>query len=128
MIDQDSTHHLRRHSEEMSPTTPIDISLVDEPEIHLVNQGGGLECVADPLASKLSCRDPTQLRVDQRQQFIDCARVTTTPQGQYRGDIRLRRHLRFQIVESEAFSIETLPQDRKARLALGRTGGSLRDL
>ena len=33
---------------------PIDVALVDEPHIHLVHQGGGLECVATALASKLT--------------------------------------------------------------------------
>ena len=66
---------------EVSSIPPVAVSLVNESQIHLVNQGGRLEGVADPFASKLSPRDPAQLRIDPRQQLIERTLVTTTPLG-----------------------------------------------
>ena len=71
---------------------PVDLALVDEPQIDLVHQGRRLERVADALASKLTGRDPTQLRVDERQQLIERALVAATPVAEERRDVAGRGH------------------------------------
>jgi hypothetical protein len=63
----------------VSPTPPINVALVDQSQIHLVNQSGGLKGVADSLAAKPTGRDPAQFRVDQWQQPIERALVAATP-------------------------------------------------
>jgi hypothetical protein len=37
VIDKDSAHDLRGHAEEVRPIPPVDVALVNEPQIHLVN-------------------------------------------------------------------------------------------
>jgi hypothetical protein len=61
------------------PIPPIHAPLVNEPQIHLVHQGRGLERMAGSLTPKMPRRHPTELRVDQRQQLIECALVTSAP-------------------------------------------------
>jgi hypothetical protein len=87
VIDQDPAHDLRCGSEKVRPVPPIDVALVDQPQIHLVHQGGWLECVADTFASKLTCCDPTQLSVHERQQLIERALVAATPIAEKRRDV-----------------------------------------
>jgi len=79
VINEDPAHDLCCHSEKMSPTPPIDVALVDQSQIHLVNQGGGLKGVADALAAQPTGRYPAQLLVDQWQQPIERALVAATP-------------------------------------------------
>ena len=86
VIDQDPAHDLRRHAEKVRPILPIDLPLVDEPEVHLVDQGRGLQGVVGPLAPKLARRHATELRVDQRQQLIERSLVAATPIAEQRRD------------------------------------------
>ena len=92
VIDKDPAHDLRRCTEKVRPIPPIDLALVNESQIHLVHQGGRLECVADTLASKLPCCDPTELPVHERQQLIERALVAATPVAEERRDIARGRH------------------------------------
>jgi hypothetical protein len=98
VINEDPTHDLRCHSEKVSSTPPIDVALVDQSQIHLVNQGGGLKGVAGSLASKPTGRDPAQLRVDERQQLVEGIGVTAPPFSQKRRYVGPGRHVDPQIV------------------------------
>jgi hypothetical protein len=92
VVDEDPAHDPRGHSEKVSPIPPIDVALVNESQKHLVHQGGGLERVAGSLASKLTCRNPTQLGVHERQQLIERALVAAAPVSEERSDIAGRGH------------------------------------
>ena len=64
VIDQDPAHDLRRDAKEVRPILPIDLSLIDEPQVDLIYQRRRLQGVVGPLAAKLAHRNPTQLRID----------------------------------------------------------------
>src|SRR5438105_4692174 len=49
VVDQDSAHDLRRRAKKMRSILPVDMTLINEPQIDLVNQCGRLEGVVDPL-------------------------------------------------------------------------------
>jgi len=70
MVDQDPAHGLRRDPEEVRAALPSNRPLIDELEKGLVDEGGGLQRVIDPLASHVACGQPPQLGVDDRKQLI----------------------------------------------------------
>ena len=70
-VDEDAAHHLRGHAEEVRAVLPAHLRLVDEPEVRLVDEGRGLEGVADALAPQVAGGEPPQLRVDERQQVFE---------------------------------------------------------
>ena len=53
VVDQDAPHHLRGDAEEVRATLPGDAILAGEPEVRLVDQGGGLQRVVRPFAAKI---------------------------------------------------------------------------
>ncbi len=79
MIDQDPAHDLRGYAKKMGSALPVDPTLVDHAEIHLVNQRGRLQRVADSFHPKLARCDAAQLRVDEWQQLIKRNAVAATP-------------------------------------------------
>ena len=51
MIDEDPPHHHRGHANELGAVLPVvHLPLVDQPEIRLVHERGGLQGVVEPLA------------------------------------------------------------------------------
>jgi hypothetical protein len=70
MIDEDPAHDLRGDTKEVRPIQPVDLPLVDEPQIRLVYECSRLQGVPDTLPSKLARGNPTELRVDQGQQLL----------------------------------------------------------
>jgi hypothetical protein len=64
VIDQDAPHDLRRHAKEVRPILPIALSLVDEPQIDLVDERGRLERVVHSFHPELPVGDATELRID----------------------------------------------------------------
>jgi len=71
VVDQDSAHHLRSDTEEVRTILPVDLALVEEPQIDLVNQRGRRQRVIDPLVSELPCRNPPKVLVHGREQFAE---------------------------------------------------------
>jgi hypothetical protein len=45
VVDEDATHHLGRDAQEMGAVLPDDALLIDEAQVGLVNERGGLERV-----------------------------------------------------------------------------------
>ena len=111
VIHENPAHHLRRNAEEMRPIPPVALPLVDQAQVELVNERGGLQREATPFAAKLAYGHATQLRVDERQQLVEGIRVTTPPFGQKRRYVGPGRH----VVEREAFSIENPAAFRNRR-------------
>ena len=87
VIDQNPAHDLRRHAEEMRPILPIDLALVDDAQIHLMNQRGRLQGVADSFHPKLARCNAAELRVDEWQQLIKRSAVAATPINEERRDV-----------------------------------------
>jgi hypothetical protein len=61
VIDQDPAHDLCRDTKEMRSILPIDLALVDEPDVHLMNEGRRLQGVVGPLVSKLARGNAVEL-------------------------------------------------------------------
>jgi len=67
-IEENPPHRLGRGGKEMAPTVPVlDFGHVDQPELHLVDQGRGLECLARLFLGQLGRRQLPQLVIDQGQ-------------------------------------------------------------
>src|SRR5262245_41057287 len=66
MIDQRAPHQPCRETKEVRAILPGHVSPVDQTEVYLVDQGGGLECVPRPLSPHVPSGQPTQLGVDER--------------------------------------------------------------
>ena len=65
MINQNSAHHLRRHTEKVRSALPIYRMLFDQLEISLMNQSGGLQSVVASLMTHVASGQTAQLPVDQ---------------------------------------------------------------
>ena len=89
-VDQDPPHDLRGNAEEMSSTPPIDLPLIDEPQVCLVDERRRLQGVPQPLAAKLAPRDMAQLAIHERQQLIERTVIPAAPVVEQRRDV-LRR-------------------------------------
>ena len=90
MIDQDPAHDLRRDAKEMRPILPVDLALVDEPDIHLMNKGRWLQGVVGPLVPKLARGNAAKLSIDEREQLVERSPVTATPIAEQRRDVARR--------------------------------------
>jgi hypothetical protein len=63
VIDEDPAHHLGRNAKEVCLTVPINLTLVDEPQVHLVNERRWLQRMVGPFAPKLAGGYATELRI-----------------------------------------------------------------
>ena len=71
LFHQDPPHGLGRRCEEVPPAVPVLRLLdVDQPNIGLVNQRGGLQGLPRPFVGKLRGGQFTQLFIDQRQELL----------------------------------------------------------
>ena len=118
VIDQNPAHHPRRNAEEVSPISPVGVSLVGQTQVQLVNERGRLQRRGTSVTAKLACGNATQLRVHERHQLIQSIGVTASPFSKKRRHVGSGRHVDSQIVERCAFSIE-------ARLAFSQLIGAL---
>src|SRR5262245_13134950 len=89
VLDEDAAHGLGRGSEEVTAAVPV-LGLFDvhQPQVRLVDQGGGLEGLVRLLLSQPLGRQPAQFVVDQRQEFRGGGGVALLDGGQDARDIR----------------------------------------
>jgi len=73
VLDEDAAHQLGGDAEEMGAVFPIDAGLIDQLEVGLVDEGGGLECVIGALAAHVGTGDAAEFVVDERQKLIGSA-------------------------------------------------------
>jgi hypothetical protein len=92
VIDQDPAHDLRRDTKEMRAIPPIDLALVDEPDVHLMHKGRWLQGMVGPLVPKLARGNVAELRIDEWQQLIQRSLVAATPIAEQRRDVARRGH------------------------------------
>jgi hypothetical protein len=79
MVHQDSAHHLGRQGEEVRSILPIGVTLVDESEVRLVDQGGRLQNVPGPFVSKSGRRPAAQLLVDDGDELVPRGEIASCP-------------------------------------------------
>ena len=68
----------------MSTALPLDALDLDQPEVGLVDQRGGLKRVIGPLAAHVTGGQATELLMDERKQLIQGRFVTPAPSLQQR--------------------------------------------
>src|SRR5262245_7142391 len=79
MIHQDATNDLRCHSKEVRAILPLDASLIDEAEIGVMHESGGLQRMSAILVTHIAASDAVKFVVDERHQLIACCRVALAP-------------------------------------------------
>ena len=86
-VDQDAPHGLGGRGEEVPAAVPVPGLLpAHQPEVGLVDQGGGLERLARLLLGQLLGRQLAQLVVDERQELLGGVRVALLDRVQHPGD------------------------------------------
>src|SRR5581483_5388511 len=64
-LDEDAAHGLGGRREEVGAAVPVvGLTAADEPEVRLVDQGRGLQCLTGPLPGELVGSQPPQLAVE----------------------------------------------------------------
>ena len=79
VIHQNAAHRLSRNGEEAVAVRGGELTLLQETEVDLVDEGGGRERVAGRLATKLSAGHLTQLIVDERHQSLQRVVIACAP-------------------------------------------------
>jgi hypothetical protein len=92
VVDEEPAHDLTRHPVEMRAAPPVDPSLVDQFQVGLVNQCGGLEGMVGAFAPQLAGGDAAQFVIDERQQSVERARITSRPVVEQPGEVAGRSH------------------------------------
>jgi hypothetical protein len=81
IVHQNVTHHLRGHGEELRPVLPAYVLPVDQPEVSLVDQSGGLQDMAAPLGRQVPGGDLMQLLLEDGRQLFHCRYRSPPPQA-----------------------------------------------
>src|SRR5262245_25577595 len=87
VIHEDASHDAGRDGEKMRAVVPRDRLAVYEAEIGLVDERGGLEAVARPLAGHAAPRDVSELLVDERNQLRKGSFVALPPGEEQASDM-----------------------------------------
>jgi hypothetical protein len=70
VFDQDAAHGLSGRSEEVAAAVPVRFRLgADDSQVRLMNEGRGIERLANRFVGQSVCRQPSQLVIDQRQEL-----------------------------------------------------------
>jgi hypothetical protein len=79
VIDQDPAHDLGGHTKKMRSIPPVDLTLVEDAEVHLMDEGCCLQGVIGTFVSELAPRDMSELCIDDRQQLMERGPFAATP-------------------------------------------------
>src|SRR5215211_7622617 len=79
IINENSTHHLRRDGEKVRPVIPFNISLIDESDKCFVDQCRSLKRVAGSLAIHVVVSKTVELAVDQRRHAVKGRTIAFAP-------------------------------------------------
>ena len=94
MIDEDAAHDGGRDGEEVRAVAPLHAPLIDEPQVALVHERGGLERVLASLAAHGALGVPAQLLVDRGDEPVRRGLVAASPGEEEPGDVRRLRRRR----------------------------------
>jgi hypothetical protein len=78
---------LRRHAEELAPVLPLDATLVDESQVHLVHERGRLQRIASAFTPEVGGSAPMEVAIHQRHHAIARRNVTVSPRVQQRRNV-----------------------------------------
>src|SRR5688572_15879589 len=65
VVNQDAAHHLRSHAEEMCAVLPGHLSLINQTQVSLMDQGRGLQCVIGAFASEIITCQTAEFAIDE---------------------------------------------------------------
>jgi hypothetical protein len=85
VVDEDASHYLSRDGEEVRAVGPLNVSLIDEPDVSFVDQSRGLQSVTFALTAHVAARKAMEFVVDKRIQLIERGLVSFTPRGEELG-------------------------------------------
>jgi hypothetical protein len=91
VLDQDPSHGFGRGGEEVAAAVPARVAGADEPEVRLVDQGGGLEGLAWLLLGQLAGGQLPQFVVDQGQEPRSGSGIASLDGREDVGDVIHRR-------------------------------------
>jgi hypothetical protein len=94
VVDEDAAHGLGRDAEEVRAVLPLHLALVDELEVRLVDEGGGLEGVVGALAPQVARGELMQFAVDEREQVLQRVAVAAAPFQEELCNVGCGRHKR----------------------------------
>ena len=86
-VHEDAPHRLSGHRKEMGAILPAHALVVDQAQVGFVDQRGGLQAVAGPLALHVVVRQTVELVVDDRGQLGERALVPVGPRTEQRADV-----------------------------------------
>ena len=87
-IHEHAAHHTGRHREEMRAILPLHVTDIDELEVRLVDERGGLEGVPVSLVPHVAPGDAAKLRMDYRDELLESGFVSLPPCHEEVGDLR----------------------------------------
>ena len=79
MIDEDAAHDAGRDGKEVRAVLPIDAGGIDQPQVGLVDERGGLVAVAFVFTGEAAARDLAELLVHDRHQRFESGFVAVPP-------------------------------------------------
>ena len=79
VVNEYVAHERRGNGEKMAFILPLDLSLLAEPQVHLVHERGGLQGVILPLAGHVVPGQTPQLLIHDRGQLIEGCSVSLAP-------------------------------------------------
>jgi hypothetical protein len=71
VVDQDAAHDLGDHAIELRAVLPVGAALIDEPQVHFVDQCGRIQRVLAALSAQASCGHTPALIVDERKDAFE---------------------------------------------------------
>ena len=79
VVNQNPSHELCRHGEEVGPVLPAHALVIHEPQVSFVDQGGGLQTVAGALPPQVVPGEPAQFVIDDWRQLIEGVLIPVAP-------------------------------------------------
>jgi hypothetical protein len=83
-VDQDPSHQLSGNGDKVRAILPADAAGVDQPDVSLVHQGGGLKGVASLLPTHAAFGQTVEFVVHQRRQLAQRGLIAIAPGHQQR--------------------------------------------
>ena len=90
-LHKNATHQLRRDGKEVRSILPSHPLIVDQSDIGLIDQRGGLKAVVGSLAPHVAMGKPAELGVHDGRQRVERAMIAVAPRTQKRTDVPTAR-------------------------------------
>src|SRR6266513_471315 len=90
MVNHDAPHQLRGHCDKVAPALPDRLRIIDQSQVGLVENCGGLQRVAGALPAHVMVGEPVQFGLHQREQFLQRSLVSAAPVAEQLRDLLSR--------------------------------------